>query len=410
MYARLAFRAALFLLLTAPAVAPGGCACPPPPPTDAGPDGGEPGEDAGSPGEDAGPPEDGGPPPPDGGPLCNEDTPGFLQPCGDCGQFICNPMTDELFCYDLGFNDCGSCEDLDTSAGRLGDSCGEFGCGVVECNEAGTATECDGDHPRNVCGGCGFIFPENEGETCSQCGTGVQTCTRDMDDLVCFGGRAPNNSCGDCNRCVQYHAFMDERLGGNYVKNGTIAVFEDVGNGQRQLVFDPLIEGPGANALVLANIVLQPDPETETWYPPGYPNNACFSSFDCPTGFDCAQTIGACIEGAWLPTNFAAQLDPFNLGADPVRTYSTVGVDVGSFNYVAIYDWFLETTISVGEIMPGPAPGMIIDAGIVIDAGFDGGPTDGGPDSGVSDGGASDGGASDGGVSDAGGTDAGDAG
>jgi hypothetical protein len=397
MYARLAARAALFALLVAPALTPGGCACPPPPPTeDAGPDAGTPGEDSGQPPQDAGP-TDSGPPPGDGGPLCNADTTGFGQPCGDCGTFICNPMTDELFCYDLGFNDCGSCEDLDTSAGRLGDACGEYGCGVVECNEGGTATICDGDHPRNVCGGCYAAVPDIVGETCSQCGTGVQTCERDMDGLVCWGGRSPNNSCGGCNRCVQYHAFMDERLGGNYLKNGTIAVFEDVGNGQRQLVFDPLIEGPGANALVLATIVLQPEPESETWYPPGYPNNACFSAFDCPTGFDCVQTIGACVEGTPLQTFFAAPL--LEDGADPVRTYSTIGVDVGSHDYVAIYDWFLETTISVGEIMPGPAPGMIIDAGIVLDAGYDGGTLDGG----LTDGPVSDAG-------DAGAADAGDAG
>jgi len=389
MDSRFVARAAFLACLLVPALAGGGCECLQPPATDAGPDGGDVDLDAGVPDEDSGAPDNdgGGGPPEDGGPLCNEDTPGFLMPCGDCGTFVCNPMTDELFCYDLGFNDCGGCDDLDTSAGRLGDECGEFLCGTVSCNSTSTATVCNGDHERNFCGGCGFISSGNPGESCSQCSTGIETCTRDQDNLVCWGGRASSNSCGGCNRCVQYHAFMDERLGGNYIKNGTVAVFEDVGNGQRQMVFDPLIEGAGANALVLAHIILQPEPETETWYPPGYPNNACFSAFDCPSGFDCATTIGACVRGQWMGTNFAAQIDPINLGADPVRAYSTVGLQVGQASYVAIYDWFLETTISVGELKAGPAPGMLIDAGIPADAGYDAGA---GSDAGNSDAGNSD--------------------
>lgn len=362
-----------------------------------GPDGGSPPIDGGG-NTDAGPPPDG-----STGPLCDENTPGFGEDCGNCGFFVCeSPDAEQLFCYDPGLNDCGGCGDIDTSAGRLGDFCGDFGCGLVECNAEGTATECIGDHERNVCGGCGTIFPADRGESCSACGTGTRTCTRDQDSLVCWRGRSSNNACGTCGPCVQNHAFMDERLGGGYIKNGTVAVFEDAGNGQRQMVFLPLIEGAGANALVLAHIFLTNTPEPVFMQPVA----GCFSAFDCPTGFDCVSQIGTCVEGAWLQQPFAAQLPPLNMGADPVRSYSTVGMTPSSFQYVMIYDWFLENVISLGEILPGPPPGLSLDAGPVSDAGSPS--NDGGMgDAGLGDGGAVDGGVPDGGALD---VDAGDAG
>ena len=121
-----------------------------------------------------------------------------------CGTFICNPMTDELFCYDLGPNDCGGCDELDNTEGRIGEGCGEYGCGTVICNDEGSATLCINDHPRNQCGGCGETIPADweVGETCSGCGSGERTCTRDLDSMVCWRGREPDNQCGGCGRCI----------------------------------------------------------------------------------------------------------------------------------------------------------------------------------------------------------------
>lgn len=361
----LLLRAILPVVVVALASACEGCFGPGPE-DDAGDGGGTTLPDGGGGGQDGGGGNDGGPPP-DGatGPLCGPDTPGFGDDCGDCGFFICDPETDELFCYDTGFNDCGGCGDIDTSAGRLNDACGEFGCGVVACNAEGTATECVGDHERNVCGGCGTITPPDLGASCSACGTGTRTCTRDQNSLVCWRGRSSNNQCSSCEPCVQYHAFMDERLGGGYLRTGTVAVFEDVGNGQRQMVFLPLVEGPGANALVLAHLFLTSSPEPTFSFPPF----GCFTDLECPTGQACVTQIGACVEGAWLQTPFAANISPLFQGADPVRSYSTIGIDPGQYQYVMLYDWFLETVVSLGELVPGPPPGLLVDAGPTSDAG-----------------------------------------
>lgn len=363
----------------------------PGPGDDAGEDGGPTLPDGGTGRPDGGAPVDGGGLP-DGstGPLCGENTPGFGEPCGDCGSFVCDQQTDELFCYDRGFNDCGGCGDIDTSAGRLNDPCGEHGCGVVRCNDEGTAMICEGDHERNVCGGCGDIMPPDLGEPCSACGTGTRTCTRDQDALVCWRGRAPNNQCNSCDPCVQYHAFMDERLGGGYLRTGTVAVFEDAGNGQQQMVFLPLVEGPGAAVLPLAHLLLTNTPEPELTFP----SFGCFADVECPGTQRCIAQVGVCIEGAWLPTPFAANVSGLNQIADPVRSYSTVGIDPGAYRYLVLYDWFLERVVSLGEIVEGPPPGLLVDGGVPTDGGLDdGGTTSDGFDAGTSDAGELDGGA-----------------
>lgn len=428
----LLLRAFLFVVVASLVACEG---CPGPgPESDAGEDGGTTLPDGGGGGTDGGGGGDDGGVIPDGpiGPLCNQDTLGFGEPCGECGFFVCNPETDELFCYDPGRNDCGGCGDIDTSAGRLNDACGEHGCGVVRCNAEGTATVCEGDHERNVCGGCTTIEPANLGEPCSECGTGTQTCTRDQEQLVCWRGRTPNNACDSCGPCVQYHAYMDERFGGGYLKTGTVAVFEDAGDGAQQMVFLPLIQGAGANALPLAYFFLTNTPEPIF----SFPVIACGSDLDCPGTQGCGAEGRVCVEGAGIHTPFAANLPGMWQMADPVRTYSTVGVDVGAYRYLVLYDFFLERVISLGEIVPGPPPGLVVDGGPEPDGGFldageepeDGGTTgdgvdageadagdeagadagdDAGDDAEESDAGDLDGGATDAGELDAGATDAG---
>ena len=324
-----------------------------PPPTDSGTD------------PDPTPSPDGGQTPEgDAGPICGPQLPGYGEPCAaqmgdpECGQFLCDPQTDALFCYDLGPNDCGGCDELDESAGRVGEACGEFGCGIVVCGEDGTATVCEGDHPRNQCGGCADITPAEQqpGDVCSICGTGVQTCTRDQNDMVCYQGRAPDNVCGGCDRCVLFHAFMDERFGGGYIRNGTIAIIEDIGGGETILTFDPLIEGAGTNGLVLAQVMFatSEDPINDGFFP--------------------------------LTPGFAEALN--DLGADPVRQFQVpVSANPAGYRYVVLYDFFLQQVISLGELRSGPPPiGIRPDAGPVTDGGApstDGGPgtpaTDAGP-------------------------------
>lgn len=289
--------------------------------------------------------------------LCGPETSGFGDPCGDCGVFVCDPRVDELFCYDPGPNDCGGCGEIDTREGRIGQSCGEYGCGVVVCNSDGTATECTGDHPTNVCGGCSTLLVQDVGAACSSCGTGVQTCARDQNSVVCFRGRSENNACGSCEPCILQHAYMDERLGGGYLRTGTLALFEDAGNGARQLVLYPLVEGPGANALVLSYFLLANSDDPQFVSPLG----GCFSEFDCPFDYDCVSTLGICVEGQWISTPFAAQISPLEQGADPVRAYSTSGLSPGSFTHLVLYDWFLERVVSAGEIQPGPPAGGVND-------------------------------------------------
>lgn len=323
------------------------------------------GGDAGSSGDAGGPrPDGGGDPDPDAGPgpdastgpQCSEETEGYGEPCaaqmGDplCGQFLCNMMTDELFCWDPdGPNECGVCGDLDDSEGEVGAACGEFGCGIAVCSDDGTATICEGDHPRNQCGGCADILPASHmpGQVCSSCGTGIRTCSRDLNSLVCWRGRAPDNACGGCDRCVLFHAWMDERHNGGYVRSGTLAILEDIGDGTRQLVFDPLVEGPGANALVYTQVALSTTP------------NPLDGSF------------------TFLTPDFAASTD--GLGADPYRQYSLANVpNLGQYRFVVLYDFFLGEVISAGELIAGPPaliPGEedagppVVDAGAVVDAG-----------------------------------------
>jgi hypothetical protein len=155
------------------------------------------------------------------------------------------------------------CATLDVTAGVPGQPCGEFGCGTAACNDDGTATLCIGDHPRNACGGCAELTPEEAvpGDACSSCGTGTQVCTTDDDALICFRGRSADNRCGGCGRCVLAHAYLsDGAFGGTYVGHGTLAVIEDIGgtvrNQRMQLVFDPLVGGPGLDGLPDAHVYL----------------------------------------------------------------------------------------------------------------------------------------------------------
>jgi hypothetical protein len=374
-YARLSLLALLILWVGCEP----GCGQPDP---DAGPDAGLDGGEGE--GEGEGEPGDGGPGD-DGGAVvigeCNENTPTFGDECGECGTVLCDPATDALFCNDPGLNDCGACGDIDESEGRAGERCGEFGCGVAVCDAEGTATQCVGDREPNACGGC-FDLPPGRapGEICSGCETGIETCTRDQNSLVCYRGREAANN-GSCSRRILAHAFMDERLGGGFIRNGTTALFENI-NAQfsvDQLVFDPLVEGTGANGLVLAHLFVTPGPEINLIEPP---NGTCISSFDCPVGFDCVTDLQAfCVEGQWMSTSFAA--DVINIPADPVRSYSLASIDfLTPDRFLILYDWFFEQTISVGQIIPGPPPGFVEE---LPDAGP--GPD---PDAGVQDAGAGD--------------------
>jgi hypothetical protein len=380
--------AVLFLL----AFAVVGTACEdcfgPKPDPDAGTDGGE-GE-----GEGEGEGDDGGGPRPDaGGPQCTEDTPGFGDACaaqqGDplCGQFLCNPISDELVCADPGPNDCGVCGELDQSEGQVGLPCGEFGCGVGECNADGSAVRCIGDHPRNVCGGCDDLpTTDLPGDVCSGCGTGRQTCTRDQNQMICWRGREPEAPTG-CARRILAHARMDERFGGVYVREGTVALIEDVGTGPTILTFDPLVEGTGLNGMPGGLLFLS--------------NSPTIDPFD--------------FNNIFLFPYVAQQQS--GIGSDPIRQYTASFGDLADwidqgYDYLALYESaLLGEVFSVGVIVNGPpdfvpefdggiADAGFADAGVAVDAG-DAGPDDGGVDGGPNDGGVDaglDAGSSDGGV------------
>ncbi|MBN2360631.1 MAG: hypothetical protein JXR83_14340 [Deltaproteobacteria bacterium] len=285
---------------------------------------------------------------------CGPGTPGYGEPCGEdippCGVYVCD-MSDQLICYDPGQNACGVCGELDESAGKLGEDCGT--CGVVTCNVDGTATICSGEHPRNVCGGCGAIAAIDAGSpdayhrgppgaVCSSCGTGRWRCTADQNDLACYRGRGVT-SCGDCQRCVLYHAAMDQRHGGAFVRAGTMALVEDTGTDvdvgsdatrdtTRSLSFDPLLAGPAASGLAQAEVWLSP---TNSPYA-GIPLTPYFS----------ASLLG----------------EP----ADVVRRYVVNSwIDLEYYSYVIIYDWFFEDIISLGLLVAGP-PAVVPenDAGV----------------------------------------------
>lgn len=295
--------------------------------SDAGPDAALPDDHDAGPGQMDG---DGGPERTDGGEvgLCDENTDGVGDACAaiegqpECGFILCcveAAMCEPgqiTFCFDPGPNACGVCGDLDESVGRVGDSCGEFGCGTVVCGDDGTATVCSGDHPRNACDGCADLGTEElPGASCSECMTGELTCARNQDEYVCWNGRAPNNVCGGCERCVLGTALMDERFGGGYIKSGTRAVIEDIGNDRIQLVFDPLIEGPGASALPNAIVSLSRD--------------------------------GTASNAVALTPNFAS--DAFGELADPVRQYVVEG-NITEFTHVLIF----ESTL-IGDIISSGA-------------------------------------------------------
>ncbi len=205
--------------------------------------------------------------------VCTEDLDGIGDPCTNspdsplCGVFVCCeqgiPGCDgsNLFtCLDPGANACGACGDLDESDGRLGTACGEYGCGTWECADDGLGVICLGDQPTNACGGCTDLSETLEeadiGDICSGCETGLWTCGEDGEAAFCVGGREDSTRCGGCEPCVLAEAFMDDRFDGGYILSGTRVVIEDVGNNQIFLRFQPLIEGPGADALAQSELIL----------------------------------------------------------------------------------------------------------------------------------------------------------
>lgn len=345
---------------------------------------------------------------------CGPSTPGYGEPCGDCGLNVCD-LEGQLICYDPGLNLCGVCGELDDTVGAPGGGCGS--CGRVTCAADGLATECTDEHPPNECGGCtvinepdggpwGLPYRGPPGAACSSCGTGVWRCTADQNDLACFRGRGPT-SCGGCQRCVLFHAEMDQRYNGSYIKAGTLALIEDTGTDQDvgsdelsgnniSLTFDPLVAGPGASALAMAYVFLWP---------------RALDEFN-PDDWD----------AFWLMPEFAASIDPDPsdpyeepIPADLVRRYMIWSFEPLEFyRYVIIYDFFFETVISAGELMPGPPAELLDnDAGVADAASLDAGLPDSGSrdvpqlDAGGAppDSAAVEGGAGDAAVEDAGGQD-----
>ena len=321
----------------------------------------------------------------DGAQGCGPGTPFYGEACGDCGLYVCD-MEDNLICYDLGFNLCGVCGDLDQSAGRLDENCGS--CGLIACSDDGLSTLCQDEHPHNICGGCEEIagsspsdlpadagldaeagFAEDAspvedagllpilhrgppGATCSSCGTGEWRCSADQNNLVCYHGRGLT-ACGSCDRCVLASAAMDQRFSANYLRAGTMALIEDTGDdvdtgsdvnagSNRALVFDPLITGSGASALAMAYVFLSPSLDI---------NDA---------------------NAVMLSPEFAASSSAL-LSDDTRRYLVSPWLSLEDFNYVIIYDYFLEQSISVGELqietrLPMGDGGML-DAHGLADAG-----------------------------------------
>ena len=289
----------------------------------------------------------------EGEPLCGPDTPGFGAACSadggleQCDQFICNAAGDQLVCAGPGPNACGVCDvdidgdgvvdPLDDSQGQPDAACGEFLCGQARCNAGGTATVCVGDHERNSCGGCGTLVPEDAvpGEVCSVCQTGERVCSTDDNEIFCVRGRSPDNRCGGCDRCIIAHAFLSDGIfGGNFVGAGTLALIEDVGGtGARvQLVFDPLVGGPGLDGLPFANVTLSNDP---------------------------TQVFG----GLELEPTFASA-NGLRL-SDPNRPYFVPdNFNVTDFDYVTISNvdglFFSDGAVAFGRIIPGPPPPPLV--------------------------------------------------
>ncbi|MFH1810198.1 MAG: hypothetical protein ABIJ09_15740 [Pseudomonadota bacterium] len=282
---------------------------------------------------------------------CGPNTPLYGDPCGDCGMYLCD-LTGALVCIDPGRNACNVCGELDESAGRLGHPCGS--CGQVQCTADGLATHCVGEHTPNACGGCEPINPVDAGSpdahlkgppgaSCSSCGSGTWRCTADLNDLACHRGRGLT-ACGSCERCVLYHATMDQRFGGAYLKAGTLALVEDTGTDvdvgssevagtSRSLVFDPLIAGPGASGLALAYVMLSPTAD--------------------PDDFNAMLMF----------PEFSASGD--GIQSDDLRRYIVYSwMSLDEYRYVLIYDYFLETLISVGELVPGPPLAAGVDGGL----------------------------------------------
>ncbi len=301
----------------------------------------------------------------DGGFACGPETPGFGEACGDCGVQACNPAG-QLVCQDPGKNACDVCGQLDNRGGIVGRTCGT--CGIVGCADGGLVTECQGEHPPNDCGGCqdfpllgggrrdggvvdggdggmvtsdgGFGTPKGPPDGgCSLCGTGTWACMASLNDLSCWGGRAPDNACNSCNgRCIQHHADMADLSQGAFIRAGTRAIIEDVGTdlamrtsasaGTKILTFEPLITGPGGLVMEAAIVYLSP---TERQ--------------DDPNAFALQELFGAYSFG--------------ELG-DPVRQYllyPRVATSLPTLRHVIIYDGFLQQVVSRGRLVAGPPPG-----------------------------------------------------
>lgn len=271
---------------------------------------------------------------PDGGSACGPNTPGFGEACGDCGHKACR--NGELTCLDPGKNACNACGPLDLSGGIVGRDCGT--CGVVGCADGGMVTECQGEHPPNACGGC-LDLPLNEGPPdagCSSCGTGTWNCGVLLNDLICVRGRA-TNACGSCDRCIQYHADMEDLSDGQFILGGTRALIEDVGEdpdlgtfaGQTQiLTFEPLISTLAGLVLEEALVYLSP---TENHADPG--------------AFALAPYFS---NHVFLEPGDAIRQYPL---------YPLVSEALPTLHWVIIYDGFLNRQLARGRLLTGPPPG-----------------------------------------------------
>jgi hypothetical protein len=134
---------------------------------------------------------------------------------------------------------------------------------------------------------------------------------------------------------VLAHAFMqDSQPQGGYLEPGTTAILEDVGSmGGVQLIFDPLIAGPGACCVPTGLVFLSAGPDP-------------FAGLSVPLDPEFSDTVN------YVPA----------LQADPVRTYaipSYVSSDLASYRYVVLVDQsglFLDPVLAVGELVSGPVP------------------------------------------------------
>ncbi len=282
---------------------------------------------------------------------CNSLTPGIGAACSNsdsalsCGVVRCcyegNPLCAAgvlTFCDDPGSNLCGTCGDLDTTTGELGASCGAFGCGVMGCNEEGSATACIGDHEPNLCGGCDALsfegsFEANEidannleleaGDACSECMTGTWTCAADLHTLTCMGGQSSDNVCGICGPCVLAEANLEIYFDGAYIQNGTRIIVESIDATRRMIRFDPFIPGPGFAGLARTQIALVEE----------------IGQFNRPR----------------IPLSPMLSNTVSNVSPDADRLFILPETtDLSNFNFIEIYDAFLDRVLAAGALELNP--------------------------------------------------------